>query len=206
MRAQKLRRGWIIATVSTSIAALSHALAGGDYPPFILWAFCTSLAALVCVGLAGIKMPRLALGASVTFAQGIFHLLYNLAGGVVLTGSTHLSHEHHVLVGNAVSSHHHHVESPLMLLLHGLAALATYVLVRQADVVIAALKALASNPWRRIFRLRELPALPQAVKVFASQFQVLVYRNYLRARGFLRGPPDSCELILIFTPQLRKIY
>src|SRR4051794_5358082 len=79
-RAQRLARGWIVGLVATTVAAVSHSLAGG-YTPGAL-SFGT---ALVFAGMLGTvvigrrpSLPRLS--AAVGVSQLAFHLLFSLLG------------------------------------------------------------------------------------------------------------------------------
>lgn len=186
-RSQKLVRGWSVAFVSTSAPVLSHTFAGGNFPPLILWALCTALSALFCVGLAGIKMPRAALAVSIALSQGIFHTLYSHAGSVVLQNAGHeLHHAGHLAIAGGA---HQHSDSPLMSFAHSIAALATYAMVRQADRLIAGITHLAQNPWRRVTGLKALPSLPRPMKVLAGYLDAPLVSRLLVSTWTTRGPP-----------------
>jgi len=79
-RAQRLARGWVVGLVATTVAAVSHSLAGG-YRPGVL-SFGT---ALVFAGMLGTlvigrrpSLPRLSV--AVGMSQLAFHLLFALLG------------------------------------------------------------------------------------------------------------------------------
>lgn len=191
MRSQKLARGWLVALLSTSSAALSHALAGGSYPPFILWAFCSALAALVCVSLTALPIPRLALAGSVALSQLLFHTLYAQAGSVVLMGEHGASHTHHLV---ATHQHGGHGESPLMLVLHSLSAFLTYLMIRQADLLISFFQELAERPWQKIHRLYEISLPELGLKPALCAYRKTVHSQIARYRKLSRAPPSAMTI------------
>jgi hypothetical protein len=74
----RFARGWIAAIVSTFVAVLSHALAGGSIPSGAGIALCLTFSAIICVLLAGKTLSRVRLAVSVSVSQFLFHGLFGL--------------------------------------------------------------------------------------------------------------------------------
>src|SRR3954470_230067 len=79
-RAQRLARGWIVGLVATTVAAVSHSLAGGYQPGALSF-----VTALVFAGMLGTvvigrrpSLPRLTI--AVGMSQLAFHLVFSLLG------------------------------------------------------------------------------------------------------------------------------
>jgi hypothetical protein len=74
----RFARGWVAAIVSTFVAVLSHALAGGSIPGGAGIALCLAFSAVICVFLAGKTLSRVRLTVSVAVSQFLFHGLFGL--------------------------------------------------------------------------------------------------------------------------------
>jgi hypothetical protein len=145
-RAQRLARGWIVGLVATTVAAVSHTLAGG-YRPGVL-----SLgAALVFAGILGAfvigrrpSLPRLSV--AVGLSQLAFHLVFSLLGsggapeasasqlgdrmpGMADMGAT-------VLPAPVAMSGHDHLADPGMWIAHAFAAVLTILFLRRAELAV----------------------------------------------------------------------
>lgn len=186
-RQERLLRSWALAGFSTTLAALSHSLAGGQAPHLITWFLATSLAALLCLGLTYLKINRIALATSVALSQSAFHLLYQGGDGVVLAGAEH-QHHHHQLVLIAESGHQG-AHGGSMLALHTLAALATYLLIRRFEETLAALKDLASKTWHRLIHLSTPRPLPAPIKLSPVSHPASYFSSILTSCIRRRGPP-----------------
>lgn len=143
-RAQRLARGWIVGLVATTVAAVSHSLAGG-YQPALL-SFGT---ALVFAGMLGTfvigrrpSLPRLAVAVGVS--QLAFHLLFSLlgegAGGTPARFGTQdmsaMNDASAVTPVPAPMTGHDHLLDPGMWIAHAVAAALTILFLRHAEVAV----------------------------------------------------------------------
>jgi hypothetical protein len=151
-RAQRLARGWIVGLVATTVAAVSHSLAGG-YQPGVL-SFAT---ALVFAGMLGTfvigrtpSLPRLSIAVGVS--QLAFHLLFSLLGGGAIAASATSQAGLGMsgmpgmpaVVGPPVTAHlamsaHDHVADPGMWIAHTIAAALTVLFLRRAELAVWAM-------------------------------------------------------------------
>lgn len=202
--AERLLKAWARALTATSLAAASHGLAAGHLPHPLIWALATSLSALVCLAFTDRKLPKLCLAGSVGCSQFILHILYSHAGGVSTVGSVQAEKS---LAGAAHSAHHAGRQELLlttaepasqqlglnwMALLHTLAALLTYLLIRYGQV--CAHRTLETLSLGLAFflklpaRLPSLPAAPLRLAFFGPSF---CPKAFLKRPAISRGPPLS---------------
>jgi hypothetical protein len=92
-RAQRLLRGWIVGLVATTVAAVSHSLAGGYEPGILSFGVALVFAGLLGTAVIGRRpsLPRLTV--AVGAAQLAFHLVFSLlgSGGAEVTSRAGLS-------------------------------------------------------------------------------------------------------------------
>ncbi|MCU1481117.1 MAG: hypothetical protein JWQ19_1903 [Subtercola sp.] len=86
-RAARTLRGLTAAGVAVFVAALSHALGGGDAPGGIGVVLALAFSAVVCVALAGRTLSLVRLSLAVGFSQLAFHLLFSVGGGGASTAA-----------------------------------------------------------------------------------------------------------------------
>lgn len=148
-RALRLARGWLVGVLSTALAALSHAIAGGGTP--------TGLALVlgaVFGGMLGIfalatrpSLPRLVIAVGV--GQLAFHAAFSTLGEAAMASGSHL----HGAVAVMPSAAHAHPDTPYMWLSHAVAGLVTLVLLRRAETaawsLLSELARLIITPFRR---------------------------------------------------------
>jgi len=159
-RAQRLARGWIVGLVATTVAAVSHSLAGGYRPGALSFG-----AALVFAGILGTfviartpSLPRLS--AAVGVSQLAFHLVFSLLGsggtgsaagdsGRAMTGMPGMAGiamgASPVTARLAVPTHDH-LADPGMWIAHAVAAALTVVFLRRAELAV----------WTMLIRLGRL--------------------------------------------------
>ncbi|MEO6115654.1 MAG: hypothetical protein ABIP33_04660 [Pseudolysinimonas sp.] len=153
-RAQRLARGWIVGLVATTVAAVSHSLAGG-YQPGLL-SFGT---ALVFAGMLGTfvigrrpSLPRLAVVVGVS--QLAFHLMFSLLGeGAGAGGTAARLGMSNMSAMSAMGAPiptaplsmppHTHLADPGMWVSHAVAAVLTILFLRHAELAV----------WRMLTRL-----------------------------------------------------
>lgn len=147
-RALRLARGWLVGVLSTALAALSHAIAGGGTP--------TGLALVVGAVFGGMlgtfalstrpSLPRLVIAVGVS--QLAFHAAFSTLGEAAMTSGSHA----HEVAAVLPSAAHAHPDTPYMWLSHAVAGLVTLVLLRSAEVsvwrLLAELARLAITPFR----------------------------------------------------------
>ncbi|MET1043460.1 MAG: hypothetical protein ABWX59_04980 [Microbacteriaceae bacterium] len=140
----RVARGWSAAAAATLLAAVAHGLVDGAFPQLLTLVLATVFGGLVCMLLAGRRVGRLRLGLMVLASQGILHTLFALfgagAGAVADATASESAAAHHQHAGlialtPAPASGAH----PDMWLLHAVAAVATYALIRYGMVAVAGL-------------------------------------------------------------------
>lgn len=142
-RGSRLARGWAGAGFATTIAAASHALAGGDAPNPLLFMLSFAVSGLVCCLLAGKVLSLGRLVAGVLLSQAFFHGLFSLAPTPPSAPSPMILAElhHHgqtgmdAIMGHpaAVSMSHLGGHGWQMWLGHGLAAILTILILRYGE-------------------------------------------------------------------------
>lgn len=158
-------RGGLAGVLSTALAAASHFAVDRAAPDPVVVVASVAIAVGICVLLAGHRMGPVRLGCAVLLSQGAYHLLFSSSGGNTAgVGSR-------VLRGiEPAPGHTHPPPGPLfaglstaetahwlMLLLHLLAAVVTYFLLRHGehawwslvDVLVAPIRRLLTKvlPW-----------------------------------------------------------
>jgi hypothetical protein len=138
-RMQRVARGWIVGLVSTTVAAVSHSLAGGYHPGALSFGLALVFAGLLGTAVIGRRpsLPRLtiAVGAS----QLAFHLVFSLlgsGGGSALRsdpGMSGMAAMDGPTVTAVAASGHDHLADPAMWIAHAAAALLTLIFLRHAE-------------------------------------------------------------------------
>jgi hypothetical protein len=138
----RFARGWIVAVVSTFVAALSHTLGGGSAPSLLAVVVSLAFAGIVCVGLAGRTLSFWRGAVSVLVSQVIFHGLFSLGATGGMLGADAIAasaiHQHSALPGLidptalATSAHIPH-NGVAMWLAHLGAAIVTILALRYAE-------------------------------------------------------------------------
>ena len=144
-RAQRLARGWIVGLVATSVAAVSHSLAGGYQPGALSFGTALVFAGLLGTAVIGRRpsLPRLSI--AVGASQLAFHLLFSLLGGATagssgadtgsgMPGMSDMGAP--ALPAPLVTSAHDHVADPGMWIAHALAAVLTVLFLRRAELAV----------------------------------------------------------------------
>lgn len=197
-RQARVAKALLVASLSTLIALVSHVLAGGSVPalPGILVPL--TFSALACVPLSGrvLSLPRLVL--SVAASQLLFHWLFVLG----VSGSEPLAVEgahagHHAeaatVLGTAAGAHAGHSDG-WMWVAHGVAAIATVVLIRRGEAALVALWRLTVLLVRTLF-----PRIPRTALVRVAPPRLrgtfpdagALARWLLEASISRRGPPRA---------------
>lgn len=196
----RLVRGLAGATAMTMLAAASHSAAtGGPLPPLALMVFAAVLAAPVTTALAGRTLSLWRTLLAVLAAQGIFHVLYGVAGGahaVHVAAGVDPAHVGHLAadsgpalaVGATTAAGVGH--GPGMLTAHLLAAVLTVAVLRHGERVLAAAaqQALAAVPVLRLleFLLTGTVTTPRPLRLPA-----------------VRAPRPAGSLLVLGTPGRR---
>lgn len=190
-RADRLIRGWIIASGANILGAASHGLAGGQFPHPLLLMLCTALSALLCVGLAGHRMPRMGMALSVLGSQGLLHFLFMNSGGQAHVTPSAL-HQHHISPTSVAGIEHHPmILTAQMAFSHLLAATLTYLVLRWGEQVSNRLLESFTAELFRWFPYYQLPALGRPIPAIwgtSPGFSPL-HRTLEEVRS-LRGPPS----------------
>lgn len=154
----RMVRGVVAGGLSASLAAASHHAvdtAAGD--PVVV-VVSVAVAVGVCVLLAGHRMGPVRLGSAVVLSQGVYHLLFSLSGGNTAGAGSRFPQG-----GEPAPGHAHpppgtvprdlssaETAHGLMLLLHLLAAVVTYLLLRHGERAWWSLVDLLGAPIRRL--------------------------------------------------------
>lgn len=75
-RPARVARGLVAASVSTFVAALSHASAGSQAPSLVAVALCLVVASFACIALAGHRLTPWRTAAAVLVSQAVYHALF----------------------------------------------------------------------------------------------------------------------------------
>ncbi len=133
----RVARGTVAATVSLFIAAFWHSLAGGPLPGSAGIALCLVFSVIACTALAGRRMPRTRLVASVVASQALYHGLFGSLGSASVAAPGALGHVHNAPIDfNAVPIHVHAAQN--MVLAHIGAATVTIVVLAFGERSMAA--------------------------------------------------------------------
>jgi len=99
----RFTRGWIVAVVSTFVAAVSHTVGGGSGPGLLPIVLSLAFAGMICVALAGRTLSLWRGVLAVLASQVIFHGLFSLGGsGGALSPdaiAASATHQHELLPG-----------------------------------------------------------------------------------------------------------
>ena len=142
-RAQRLARGWIVGLVATTVAAVSHSLAGGYRPGILSFGIALVFAGLLGTAVIGRRpsLPRLTVAVGVS--QLAFHLLFSTlatgASGAAVqpsSGMSDMSSMDATSPTALVMSGHDHLADPAMWIAHALAAALTIAFLRHAELAV----------------------------------------------------------------------
>jgi hypothetical protein len=143
--------------MATAFAAASHVAAGGQVPPVLLVLLSLALSGPVCMALAGRVLSRSSLLAGVLVSQGVFHLLFTVAGSVATVADA----THHAAVSSpplgpalVLQAQDHAAHGGTgMLVFHVLGAAATYAFLRHGEVTLVGLLDALRMRVRRLWRV-----------------------------------------------------
>lgn len=146
-RTERVARGWIVGLVSTTVAAVSHTLAGGYRPGALSFGLALVFAGLLGTAVIGRRpsLPRLAV--AVGASQLAFHLLFSVlgagsaaestaSGGWSGGGMSGMAAMDHPAVTMATAAGHDHLADPGMWIAHAIAALLTVLFLRHAELAV----------------------------------------------------------------------
>ncbi|MEO7349413.1 MAG: hypothetical protein ABIW32_06115 [Terrimesophilobacter sp.] len=124
----RVARGTVAASASVFFAAFAHAVAGGDLPGVAGLSLCFVFSIIVGTALAGRRMPRVRLAASILASQAMYHGLFGSLGTLESTAVSRAATVGHVHnappdFGSLTVQVHEHGN---MLLAHVAAAIVTF--------------------------------------------------------------------------------
>lgn len=171
----RFARGWVVAGISTFVAALSHTIGGGAAPGALAVIVSLAFAGIICIGLSGRTLSLWRVIISVLTSQLILHGLFSLgAPGGLLQPGTAGAHQHGAVAGALVdgaiadgaigSAHAAGSHGASMWLAHLVAAAVTIVALRHGEAAFWSLFANARMVIRSLF----VP-LPAAVAPVSMQ-------------------------------------
>lgn len=200
-RAQRLTRGWIVGLVATTVAAVSHSMAGG-YRPGIL-SFGTALVFAGMVGTAVIgrrpSLPRLTVAVGVS--QLAFHLIFSMLGGDHVAPSAPDSSGFGMsgMAGMADSpvaapiamSGHDHLADPGMWIAHAVAAALTILFLRRAELAVWTMLTRLGRVFATRLTVVLVPVVPGGVPRIPARPSIArsPVERILAASASRRGPP-----------------
>ena len=191
----RFARGWIVAVVSTFVAALSHTVGGGAVPGLLAVVVSLAFAGIVSIALSGRTLSTWRLTAAVLVSQLIFHGLFSLgsAGGTLVTTDAASAHANHAgsiavsaLPAGTMSGTDHGL---MMTLAHVLAAVVTVIALRFGERAFWGLfttAAVALTALVKVIVLTPIPNIPRsipALSTFLPPRDLLVLLSPMRHRG-----------------------
>ena len=191
----RFARGWIVAAVSTFVAALSHTVGGGAVPGLLAVVVSLAFAGIVSIALSGRTLSTWRLTAAVLVSQLIFHGLFSFgsAGGTLVTTDAATAHEDHAgsiavsaLPAGTMSGTDHGL---MMTLAHVLAAVVTVIALRFGERAFWGLfstAAVALTALVKVIVLTPIPNIPRsipALSTFLPPRDLLVLLSPMRHRG-----------------------
>ena len=193
----RFARGWLAALFSTTVAAASHTLAGGNSPSAVSLVVALAFAGVACIALTGTTLSLTRLTASVALSQLAFHLLFSTIGTSTgapaqFTGSAHDHSATLTLGADAGSGAVAHHADGWMWLGHAAAAVLTIVALRYGESAFWRLAAIALLFVRTLFpRIPAVPLVPRPARRARVVGHPFVPRicAVLRSTLGLRGPP-----------------
>jgi hypothetical protein len=193
----RFARGWLAALFSTTVAAASHTLAGGNSPSAVSLVVALAFAGVACIALTGTTLSLIRLMASVALSQLAFHVLFSTIGtstgaAARFTGSAHDHSATLTLGADAGSGAVAHHADGWMWLGHAVAAVLTIVALRYGESAFWRLAAIALLFVRTLFaRIPAVPLVPRPVRRARVVGHLFVPRicALLRTTLGLRGPP-----------------
>jgi hypothetical protein len=200
----RFMRGWVAASFSTFVAALSHTLGGGAAPGVLAVIVSLAFAGMVCVALSGRTLSWSRVAASVIVSQLIFHGLFSLgaAGGALSADATaraSLSAHHHAALDLAqgvtgpTGAHGANHDGAGMWIAHGIAALVTILALCYGEAAFWGTLATARLVIRRVVTIAAAITPPAPARRIPSPGLVFVAREPALVFSVMRhrGPPLS---------------
>ncbi len=201
-RAQRLARGWIVGLVATTVAAVSHSLAGGHQPGLLSFGTALVFAGMLGTLVIGRTPSLLRLGVAVAVSQLAFHLLFSLLGnggvtasstgsGGGMAGMPGMPMDAAPATAPLAMNAHNHLADPGMWIAHALAAALTVLFLRRAELAV----------WTMLMRLGRLvvtrltvvlaPVATVAARRIPSRptIEAGPVKRLLVASASRRGPP-----------------
>ena len=198
--------------MATAFAAASHLAAGGHVPPVLLVLLSLALSGPVCMALAGRVLSRSSLLTGVLVSQGVFHLLFSIAGSVTtVADATHHAALSSPSIGPALvlqaQAQAHAVNGGTgMLVFHVVAAAATYGFLRHSEVAVVDLLDALRLRVRRLWRVLSAPVVVHRPRpVPQGRPHTLTDQSLLRPVRSYRGPPAGCRRSLLLPAGLARL-
>ena len=189
----RVARGSVAAVVSLFIAAFSHSLAGGALPGAAGISLCLTFSIIVCTALAGRRMPRVRLGASIIASQAMYHGLFGSLGSSTVTSEGTIGHVHNAPIDfGAIPAHVH--SSGDMLSAHIVAAIATFLVLafgeRSVLVTLEATRRLALSLFPD---MADVPLASAPARLSPSRVRRTIpqHRRVVQSELSYRGPPTA---------------
>lgn len=187
----RVARGTVAAVASLFIAAFSHSLAGGSIPGIAGISLCLAFSVIVCTALAGRRMPRVRLGASIIASQAMYHWLFGSLGSSTVTSAGTIGHVHNAPIDfGAIPTHVH--SSGDMLFAHIVAAIATFLVLAFGErSVLATLEATRRFTLSLFPQSVDVPLASAPARLFPSRVRRTIPQHQRVVQSGLRyrGPP-----------------
>ncbi|HJA04791.1 MAG TPA: hypothetical protein H9800_08005 [Candidatus Microbacterium stercoravium] len=207
-RGEFVARGSVTSAITTTLAAISHTVGGGQAPsPTIVVGMIVLLIAPSAL-LLTVRSPRAVVGrllgrpdrsgarvtspglirivAATAFAQLAFHGVFSLLGAPsgAVSGAAHAHHGHGYLAAMPIS--HAGSEDPGMVSAHAVAAVFTVAILAYGESILRRGAAWVRRTARTFAPVRSLPEIPRDISYAAPR--ILISSVWLPATG-VRGPP-----------------
>ena len=198
-----MRLALVAASFSTFVALASHLIAGGELPGLAGILVPLALAYVFSLWLTPIRSSWLRLGLSVGLSQFVFHAIFTIGAPAGVGGGTHAHHHaSNSEMASAIAAHtqsasasvHLGHDTPLMWAMHGVAALATTLVLFFGEAILRRLRLVAATA-REFFAfllvlVRAITPRPSAAPAPLALPWVPRLAARVAATAFRRGPPS----------------
>ena len=197
-RSEQLSRATVASAFAVVTAAVSHTVAGGEAPSLIAFFASLWLALLASFPLVGKSASVLRISATVLIGQAVLHSLYAFFPATSLVAPTAatdslLGHDHMLtsLTLPEMATMEQAAPGIAMIAAHVLAAIASIVVLRHADVALAAVRSFRWFVLAAFETLDPIALTPIAVRTTVIQHPTLLPTDVFLSVIQRRGPPRA---------------
>ncbi|MBB5632341.1 hypothetical protein BKA04_000564 [Cryobacterium mesophilum] len=192
----RVARGSVAAVVSLFVAAFSHSVAGGSLPGVAGISLCLTFSIIVCTALAGHRMPRVRLAASIVASQAMYHGIFGSLGSSTVASAGTIGHVHTASIDfGAIPAHVH--SSGDMLFAHVVAAFVTFLVLAFGErSVLATLEATRRFALSLLPQSADVPLASTPARLLPSRVRRTIPQHQRAVQSGLRyrGPPTALAI------------